>query len=76
MSEHPVLPTAVPIRSVAQVVGRMPLRQAVKVSAISPQGQPLVQLMLPAAQELAAKAPGRTDVGAPRLARHTAHRLF
>ena len=47
----------------AQVVGRLPLRHKTKVSAVSPPGQPLVQLMLPAAQELA-KAPGGTTLGA------------
>ena len=41
----------------------MPLQPEVKVSADSP----LVQLMLPAAKELAAKAPGRTGVGASEL---------
>ena len=50
-------------RSWAQVVGHLPLRHNTKVSAVSPPGQPLVQLMLPAAQELA-KAPGGTTVGA------------
>ena len=51
----------------AQVVSRMPLRHEAKVSAVNPPGQPLVQLMLPAARELAAKAPGRTRIGAPGL---------
>ena len=35
------------------------------MSAVSPPEQPLVQLMLPAAKDLAAKAPGGTGVGAP-----------
>ena len=50
-----------------QVVGRLPHRNKAKVSAASPQGQPLVQLMLPAAKELAAKAPGGAEVGASGL---------
>ena len=58
-----MLPSEVVIMGMAQVVGRLPLRHKTKVSAVSPQGQPLVQLMLPAAQELA-KAPGRTTLGA------------
>ena len=55
--------------AVAQVVHRMPRLHAAKVSAVSPPEQPLVQLMLPAANELAAKAPGarRCALGAPRL---------
>ena len=51
----------------AQVVGRIPLRHEAKVDAVSPPAQPLDQLMLPAAKQLAAQAPGRTAVGAPVL---------
>ena len=54
---------------VPQVVDRLPHRRMAKVSAVSPQGNPLVQLMLPAAKDLAAKAPGRDHVGAPGLLR-------
>ena len=49
----------------AQVASHMPLLHRAKVSAVSPPEQPLVQLMLPAADELAAKAPGAAAVGAP-----------
>ena len=52
---------------VAQVIGRMPLRREAKVSAVSPPGQPLVQLMLPAAHELASQAQDRPAVGASEL---------
>ena len=48
-----------------QVVSRMLLRDVVEVTAVSPPERPLVQLMLPAARKLAAKAPGGTAVGAP-----------
>ena len=57
-----------------QVVGSLRGRQVVKVSAVSPQEQPLVQLMLPAARELAGKAPGRTEVGASGLECLLAHK--
>lgn len=48
----------------AQIVVRLHLQEEAEVSAVSRQGQPRVQLMLPAARELAAKAPGRAEVGA------------
>ena len=50
----------------AQVVDQMPLRREAEVNAVTRPGQPLVQLMLPAAKQvqLAAKAPGRAKVGA------------
>ena len=49
----------------AQVVSQIRgSRQTHKVSVVSPPGQPLVQLMRPAAEELAAKAPGKFGVGA------------
>ena len=50
----------------AQVVSRIRVsRQTThKVSVVSPPGQPLVQLMRPAAQELAATAPGKPKIGA------------
>ena len=59
----------------AQVVARLALRDEAKVSAVSPQEQPLVQLMLPAAEELAAKALGRAEVGASGLYFLFWHRL-
>ena len=52
---------------VVQVVDRIPSRRAAQVSAISPPGKPRVHLMLPAAKELAAKAPGGRDIGASGL---------
>ena len=52
---------------IAQVVGRIPLRRTAKLSAVSPEGQPLVQLMLPAATELATKTRSRMEVGASVL---------
>ena len=49
----------------AQVVSRIHVsRQLDKVSVVSLPGQPLVQLMRPAAEELATKAPGKPWVGA------------
>ena len=49
---------------VAQVVSRIHVsRQAHKMSVVSPPGQLLVQLVRPAAEELAAKAPGKLTVG-------------
>ena len=51
----------------AQVVSCISLRQEDKASAVSPQGQPLMQLLSPAAMELAAKGPGRAAVGASGL---------
>ena len=48
----------------AQVVGRMPLRHEAKVDTVSPPEELLDQLMLPAAKQLAAQAPGSTAVGA------------
>ena len=63
--EHlPLPPVETMDVGVPQVVGRLPHRHKAKVSAVSPQGQPLVQLMLPAAKDLAANAPGRSEVGA------------
>ena len=62
-AQHPLLPVEVMSVGMAQVVGRVALRNEAKVSAVSPQEQPLVQLMVPAAKELAAKALGRADVG-------------
>ena len=48
----------------AQVVCQIHVyRQTHKVSVVRPPGQPLVQLTRPAAEELAAKAPGRKGVG-------------
>ena len=47
----------------AQVVGRVSHRREKKVSAVCPPGQPLVQLMLPAAEQLAVVAPSGTGVG-------------
>ena len=47
----------------------MPHRQENKASAVSSQGRPLMHLLSSAAQELAAKAPGRTAVGASGLGR-------
>ena len=64
---HALLPVALVSMGVAQVVGRFPLRRTAKLSAVSLQGQPRVQLMLPAATELAAKARSRMDVGASVL---------
>ena len=64
---HPVLPLTVTDVDMVQVVGRFPRRHEVKVNAVSPPGQPLVQLMQPAAERLAAKAPG--GIGAPGLYR-------
>ena len=61
--DHPLLPIETQM-GMEQVVSRMPLRHADKVSTVSLPGQPLVQLMLPTAQKLAAKAPGGTAVGA------------
>ena len=51
----------------AQVVSRIRVsRQTMhEVSVVSPSGLPLVQLMRPAAEELAAKAPGKSKIGAP-----------
>ena len=51
----------------AQVASHMPLLHRAKVSAVSLPEQPLVQLMLPAAEELAAKAPGAAAVGASSI---------
>ena len=66
--DRPLLPTEGSMSvGMAQVVGRLALRDEVEVSAVSPQEQPLVQLMLPAAKELAAKAAGRAEVGASGL---------
>ena len=50
--------------TMAQVASHIQFRREAEVSAVSPPGQPLVQLMLPAAQELAAQAPGGDQVGA------------
>ena len=54
---------------VAQVVERIPSRRGAQVSAVSPPGQPQVQLMLPAAKELAAQVPGRDSTGASGLSK-------
>ena len=54
------------MRTMAQVVSHNHYRREAEVSAVSPPGQPLVQLILPAAQELAAQAPGSGQVGASR----------
>ena len=61
--EHLLLPVASNNMGMAQVVECIPSRRAAQVSAISPPGQPRVQLMLPAAKELAAKAAGRGNTG-------------
>ena len=65
--EHSLLPIKLLSMGIAQVVNHVPLRHEAKVSAISPQGQPLVQLMLPAARELASEAQSRPAVGASGL---------
>ena len=53
----------------AQAIRSIPDRQGRKVNVVSLPGQPRVQLGLPAARKLAAKAPGGAGVGAPGLGR-------
>ena len=63
--ERPLILCEVTAIGRAQALSRMPLREVIEVAAVSAPEQPLVQLMLPAAQKLAAQAPGGTAVGAP-----------
>ena len=70
--KHVLLPT---LKSgsmgIAQFVGRMHAPwQTLSGSAVSPPGQPRVQLMMPAAQELVVQTLVRAGVGAPGLKTH------